>query len=95
MSDTWSSLADALAGFPALPGARCRGLADVFDEVSDPAITEYARHICTGCGELQACSRWFDNLKLSKRPSGTVAGKVRRGQERGVKDHQPSKGILQ
>ncbi|MFN8090550.1 MAG: hypothetical protein U0R81_16570 [Mycobacterium sp.] len=84
MSDTYTDLLLALAGVPALPGARCRGRSHLFDEAppgEDPEVTGY-RHqhaltLCRGCTALASCTEWVGSLPKSKRPPGVVAGQVR------------------
>jgi hypothetical protein len=71
-------LLSALHGFPKLDGAKCRGLSAVFDEQFDPETVEYACHLCAACPALAQCGEWYASLKPSKRPQGTVAGKLRR-----------------
>ena len=72
----------ALLGLPSLPGARCRGRSELFDE---PAPREPARHaaerhaqarmLCAGCPALAACATWFDSLPARDRPRGVIAGR--------------------
>lgn len=78
MTATWSSLAEALAGFPNLPGARCKGLSELF-EADDPEEIEFAQHICRSCPALADCRTWFDSLRPSQRPRGVVAGRLNKG----------------
>lgn len=35
-------LSGALGGIPPLPGARCKGRSDIWDELDDPELVEYA-----------------------------------------------------
>ncbi len=76
MSDTWSSLSGVLAGIPELHGARCRGQWEVWDETDDPELVEYAKSQCLACPVLAECRSWFESLRPSKRPIGTVAGQL-------------------
>lgn len=84
MTNTWSSLSGALAGIPELHGARCRGQWDLWDETDNPEIIEYTKRQCLSCPALAECAEWFNSLKPSKRPIGTVAGKL---------VHQHNKGV--
>jgi hypothetical protein len=70
----------ALRGFPALPGAACRGKHHLFDEVIGPdrdRIQAEALRICAACEELLPCRRWLMSLPRRERPYGVVAGQVR------------------
>ena len=75
MSD-WEAIASALAAAPRLPGARCVGDWSIFDETDNPEIVEYAKNQCQACPALAECRSWFESLKPSKRPPGTVAGQL-------------------
>jgi hypothetical protein len=68
----------ALAGIPALPGARCVGRSDIFDQYDCPASVELATSICDSCPALTACERWLDGLRPAQRPVGVVGGRVNR-----------------
>lgn len=77
----------ALAGAPALPGARCRGKHHLFDptapgENSDVAAQRHAQALglCSNCPALTRCEDWHDALPRTKRPDGVVAGRVNRPQ---------------
>jgi hypothetical protein len=81
MSDQWNGLLTALAGAPALPGARCRGKPHLFDEgrPDEPDDVVAARHaqalgLCQRCPALDACAQHFASLPPRKRPGGVVAG---------------------
>lgn len=70
-------------GAPALPGARCRGRAHLFDEPEpgEPAELVEQRHaqalgLCQHCSALTACAAWFDTLPPRQRPAGVVAGRI-------------------
>jgi WhiB family redox-sensing transcriptional regulator len=78
------TLVAALAGAPALPGARCRGRHHLFDAAAagENPDTVNARHgqalgLCSRCPALASCADWFDRLAPPKRPPGVVAGQVR------------------
>lgn len=83
MSETWDGLAGALAGAPSLPGANCRGRAQLF---SEPEPTEQpdtvkarqtqALGLCSRCPSLKPCKAWFQSLPPSKKPGGIIAGQI-------------------
>ncbi len=85
MSNTMHDLLAALAGAPALPGAKCRGRHSLFDAPSEldrePAQVTEARHtqavqLCRTCPALASCQQWFNELPRAKRPSGVTAGQI-------------------
>lgn len=92
MSHNPHDLLAALAGAPALPGARCRGRHHLFDEAGpdEPAEVVEQRHaqavgLCQHCTALASCTQWFDSLPRTQRPSGVIAGQInepRRGRPR-------------
>ena len=72
-------------GAPALPGARCRGRAHLFDEPEpgEPAELVEQRHaqalgLCQHCPSVTACAAWFDALPPRQRPGGVIAGHIHR-----------------
>lgn len=74
----------ALAGAPALPGARCRFKSHLFDEarIGEGRDTVAQRHrqaigLCEHCPSLQRCSDWYAALPRRQRPAGVVAGRIR------------------
>jgi hypothetical protein len=79
----FDTLMAAIAGAPALHGARCRGKGHLFDGAEageSPAVVEQ-RHaqalgLCSRCPSLTRCETWFLGLPKSKRPPGVVAGQV-------------------
>lgn len=78
----------ALIGVPALPGAKCRGRARLFDEQQPDESAESAaqRHkqaqmLCASCPSLDPCRDWFVRLRPRERPLGVIAGRL----------HQPKK----
>jgi WhiB family transcriptional regulator, redox-sensing transcriptional regulator len=79
-----ADLFGALAAAPRLPGAACVGRHELFDSKheSDPNRAEAeaaAMKIClTECGAYSQCRDWIQSLPASRRPSGVVAGVVRR-----------------
>ena len=89
MSATLADLLDALAGAPALPGARCRGRAHLFDpgHPGEPVTVTEARHcravaLCQRCPALDACGNWMGSLPPRKRPPGVIAGTIRTDPDR-------------
>ncbi|APE15700.1 hypothetical protein BOH72_11195 [Mycobacterium sp. WY10] len=83
----WKSMSALLAGIPDLPGARCAGLADLFEATVDEhgkadtrTEREHARiaalRLCNGCPALTPCRAWLDSLSPMRRPRGVVAGQV-------------------
>jgi WhiB family redox-sensing transcriptional regulator len=86
----FDTLLAAIAGAPALHGARCRGKSHLFDgaEPGENPATVAARHaqalgLCERCTALARCADWYGDLPKRKRPPGVVAGQVNRGpQER-------------
>lgn len=83
-----SELLDQLAaGIPDLPGARCKGRTELFDQTApregrrgDHDALWYAQRaavaLCRACPSLSACRAWFDGLEPTQRPRGVVAGLV-------------------
>ncbi|MDQ1304501.1 MAG: WhiB family transcriptional regulator, redox-sensing transcriptional regulator [Actinomycetota bacterium] len=70
-------------GAPALPGARCRGRAHLFDEPEpgEPAEQVDQRHaqalgLCQHCPSLTASAAWLASLPARHRPAGVVAGRT-------------------
>jgi WhiB family transcriptional regulator, redox-sensing transcriptional regulator len=66
---------------PHLPGARCRGHSELFDErpADDPAwhaVTERALAACASCPALGPCEEWLRKLDPPERPRGVVAGRI-------------------
>ncbi len=61
---------------PNLPGAACRGHAELFDVAGrdDPAV-ERAQAVCAACPALRDCRRWLAGLPRLVRPCGVVAGR--------------------
>jgi hypothetical protein len=62
----------ALRGVPRLPGAACRGLYAVMDDVDMP---DDALKICAGCSALQACDAWAQS-QPENALNGVVGGRV-------------------
>lgn len=66
---------------PHLPGARCRGHGELFDEhpTDDPRwkqTTERALAVCASCPALGPCEDWLRRLEPYQRPRGVVAGRI-------------------
>lgn len=83
----WDSMSALLADIPDLHGARCAGLADLFEATVDEhgkadtrTEREHARiaalRLCNGCPALAPCRAWLDGLRPTRRPRGVVAGQV-------------------
>ncbi|BBY67560.1 hypothetical protein [Mycolicibacterium helvum] len=85
----WKSMAALIAGIPDLPGARCKGKADLFEATvgvrpvdGRPSRDELenarseALRLCETCPALDACEAWLDGLRPTRRPRGVVAGRV-------------------
>lgn len=85
VDDLW----DALAGIPRLPGAACRGRAEMFDQFVDPEVVEYCLLRCESCGAKPECERWYLGLPQSQRPHGVVAGRVHKPRAHHHKNRKP------
>ena len=77
------SIFAALLGIPQLAGANCAGQWSLFDEPDkrDPdrrEIVDSALRLCERCPALAPCAAWYDRLPLDERPTGVVAGRLRR-----------------
>ena len=79
----------ALAGAPALPGARCRGRPHLFDEAAtgEPQHVVAQRHqqaigLCLCCSSLDPCRQWLEALPANKKPPGVTAGTVKKPTEK-------------
>ncbi len=83
----WQTMRALLAGVPDLPGARCKGSADLFeatvaehDKTATRSEVQQSRavalRICAACPARTACGDWLASLPLSRRPRGVVAGEV-------------------
>jgi hypothetical protein len=71
-------LREVAHSIPHLPGARCRGQHQIFDETDDPDTIEACLYVCERCPVLADCQAFVDSLKPSQRPRGVCAGKLRR-----------------
>jgi hypothetical protein len=77
----WEGLAGALAGVPELPGARCIGAWEIFDnEHGSAELQGYAINLCQSCPALTACRDWTRQLRPSQRPGGIIAGRTAKEQ---------------
>lgn len=77
-AETYELIIAEIAGTPNLPGASCKGHADVFDQAmgtSKPAQRE-ARRICRTCPAKPRCAKWLASLPAQARPVGVVAGRL-------------------
>jgi Transcription factor WhiB len=79
------ALLGALAGIPKLHGARCVGRGPELFDLRDPSdadraeVEERAVAIClTECEAYSQCRDWIQSLPARRRPTGVVAGVVRR-----------------
>lgn len=83
----WKSMRALLAGIPALPDARCRGRAALFEATiavrhGGPAKAELenarreALTLCHACPALASCRSWLAAMPATRRPRGVVAGVV-------------------
>jgi WhiB family transcriptional regulator, redox-sensing transcriptional regulator len=74
---------------PGLPGARCKGKADLFEAIiaehgvdNQPTTDELeiarraALRLCAVCPALDPCRVWLDGLRPTRRPRGVIAGQV-------------------
>lgn len=79
MSAALAALVGALARVPALPGARCRGRAELFDgdDGPDGERTRRAAAVCQACPALTPCSRWADSQRANTL-DGVIAGRLYR-----------------
>ena len=76
-------LAELEATVPRLPGAACRGRAELFDPIEggehNPRywdVTVAAMNICRReCPVLADCRCWLGSLDPAQRPRGVVAGR--------------------
>jgi len=65
-------------GVPHLPGARCVGSAQLFDEFDDEDVVSAAIATCLRCAELQPCRQFVESLPRRHRPDGVTGGVCRR-----------------
>ena len=82
MHDVAEVLSELARTIPDLPGARCKGHAELFDRTiayphSDRrALTDLARtqalQTCACCPVLDRCREWFEGLAPEQRPRGVV-----------------------
>lgn len=82
----WDELVIQLSQVPSLPGARCRGRAELFDATihsrhgASPGDLDYARQaalrLCNACPALDNCRAWAATLPPDQRPLGVIAGQI-------------------
>ena len=98
--NTWDELVGQLANIPDLPGARCRGRSELFDQtiigvhgVNDTENLDYARNaalrLCAQCPALDPCRAWFAALRPTQRPVGVIAGQPHTRKAAGDTTHRP------
>jgi hypothetical protein len=78
MTPTENLLIAVLRNCPSLPGARCRGRWDMFDNADCPETVRAALSLCSTCPALDPCRTWLDGLPKRRRPLGVTAGQVNR-----------------
>jgi hypothetical protein len=90
----YENLLAAIGAAPALPGARCKNRAHLFDgaEPGENPATVEQRHaqalaLCSRCDAAKRCLEWFEALPARNRPVGVVAGQINRGPE--ARDGRP------
>src|SRR4051812_28164605 len=85
----WDTMRALLEGIPDLPGARCKGRADLYERTNgehgmtgrltktelENARSEALR-LCAACPARNPCEVWLDALPAARRPAGVVAGLV-------------------
>lgn len=83
MTNMLEDLLSALRSVPRLPGARCRGQSDLFDErhTDEPEDdwqhrSQTALHLCRTCPALAGCQTWFADLPRHQQPPGVIAGQI-------------------
>jgi WhiB family transcriptional regulator, redox-sensing transcriptional regulator len=85
-------LLDFFADCPPLPGALCRGHADIFDAPAawpptdaDRARIAQAKALCRRCPVLADCKAWDASLPRRQHATGVIAGHLRRNADAGWK----------
>ncbi len=80
-ADQLANLLGAISAAPNLPGAKCAGRHDLFDESGKNEDAEVVRQrhtqaaaLCHTCPALAGCRAWYDSLSRWRRPPGVVAG---------------------
>lgn len=77
----WDHMTELVSAIPDLPGARCKGRADLYEKTiavrhnasrSDRQERDTARaaalRICVGCPALEPCRAWLDQQRPTRRP---------------------------
>lgn len=85
----WNTMRALLESIPALPGARCKRRADLFerttgeDRAAGRTTTEdladarrEALRLCETCPSLHPCREYLQGLPAAQRPRGVIAGQV-------------------
>ncbi|KMO82303.1 hypothetical protein [Mycolicibacterium chlorophenolicum] len=87
----WEDVTGLLRGIPDLPGARCKGKAQLFEatigeyrhRAGRPPTSDELGHarrralsVCRACPALSLCRAYLDGLPLAQRPRGVVAGLI-------------------
>lgn len=85
----WHTMTAYLLGIPDLPGARCKGEADLYERTvgvrtvagqptSDELVAARAAalRLCAECPALDPCRAWLEAQRPSRRPLGVVAGQL-------------------
>ncbi|OBK51907.1 hypothetical protein A5656_25265 [Mycobacterium gordonae] len=85
----WDTMRALLESIPALPGARCKGRADLYERTNgEHGMTgrltreelEGARttalRLCETCPALRPCREYLQGLPAAQRPRGVIAGQV-------------------
>ncbi len=85
----WDTMRALLESIPALPGARCKGRADLYERTNSEhgmtgrlTMTELdnarreALWLCETCPALHPCGAWLQGLPAAQRPRGVIAGQV-------------------
>jgi WhiB family redox-sensing transcriptional regulator len=76
----------ALSGVPRLDDANCLGLWTLFDE-PEPGDADgrdanrAALELCRTCPSLGDCRTWVDSLPPRDRPTGVIAGRIRKAKQ--------------
>jgi hypothetical protein len=87
-TDGWIDLlSEILCRSPKLPGARCRGMPELFDYCTNSADIPRAVAICEQCQESEPCARW---AQRQTHLSGVIGGRhhwARQPKSEGTQQH--------
>lgn len=85
----WTHMAALVGKIPDLPGARCKGEADLYEATvgvrpvdgrpakqETEAARDTALRLCATCPALDSCRAWLAAQPPSRRPRGVIAGEV-------------------